>query len=166
MDLAEDSKIRPIEDFSPIGISNWCRDYSRHNKYPTGFLERYAIGIYQIHQGMEWPDPMNKAESFMSACLHFLMVCEKLEINVLLNPTAETNPPNFEKLLYLISKIQQQLYYFHKASSKNYQRASRFKKPLTEKLFQELINNLSSIPQRGYRSQGLFHASKIMSGAL
>lgn len=171
MTLAEDSKIRPIDFFSSLEISSWCRDYIRYNKYPANIIERFAIGIYQIHQGMEWADAGNKAESFMSATLHFLMVGEMLKAGCYMPETIETKPLNYQRLVYLISKIQQQIFYYHKSTVKSvdgkvYQRSSRFKLRLTEQLLQELVNNLVACVPSYARQQGLFDASKIMSGIL
>lgn len=178
MILSESSRIHPLDDSAEswLVINLWCRDYIRHNKYPCDVLKRYAIGIYQIHQGLEWGDLLNKAESFMAAFLHFQMVAEHLNL-ALFDITddsilkLETKPLQAERLLWLISKAQQQLFYAHKVQQTSltgakYQRASRYKPALLTSLLTELQTRLISMVPKDYRLQGLYHASKIMSGQL
>lgn len=179
MSLGEDSVIRPLETEDWRAVAEWCRDYNRWNKYPVPMLQRYAIGIYQIHQAMEWTDAMNKAESYMAAFLHFQMTMEMMEMPWLSNRieidfAAEKSwwdltryvamPLAAERTLYLISKIQQQCFY--KTRMMKTQRGSRFNLKMTTDLFAELQTRLLAAVPTYLRKEGLYHASKIMSGTL
>jgi hypothetical protein len=120
---------------------------------------------------MEWKDLDNKAESYCASFLHFKMVSELLEFGLegcvsedVVNIETKSFEP--EKILYLISKTQQQLFYARKAKLGGYLRASRYKPQLTEKLLLEVQELLLSFVPSYLRLDGLYNASKIMSGIL
>lgn len=164
--------VEPLKAIHRIYIEEWCRNYQRHNKYPADLLSRYAISIYQIHQGMEWTDGANKAESYMSAFLHLEMVAGILNVNreyfvkYLFLDHYETWPMRYsaERILYLISKVQQQLFYFTRM--KKTQRGSRYKPELTARLITELQEKLICLVPSHLREQGIYDATKIMTGVL
>lgn len=185
--LAEDSMIRPLETENWCEVVAWCRDYHRWNKYPVGLVQRYAIGIYQIHQAMEWrqreiakgrPELLNVAESYMAAFLHFQMTIEAMEMKWIWTlpeggarevfecdlTLYETKPMCWERMMYLTSKIMQQVFY--KTRMMKTQRGSRFNEVMTSKLFGELQVHLISAVPSYLRKAGIYHASKIMSGTL
>jgi hypothetical protein len=167
MMLGEDMMIRPLETENWCEVIAWCRDYNRWNKYPVPMLQRFGIGVYQIHQAMEWADLLNKAESYMASFLHFQMTMELMDLGWAGEPDltlVETRPLCSERALYLISKLQQQCFY--KTRMMKTQRGSRFNQKLTAELFAELQTRLVSAVPSYLRKAGLFHASKIMSGTL
>jgi hypothetical protein len=99
------------------------------------------------------------------------MVGEMLNLPVLIDIELERTPLNYERVLDLISKVQQQIFYHHKSTVKStdgkvYVRASRFNRDKTAKYLQELVEKFSAAVPKEYSSQGLFHASRIMSGVL
>jgi hypothetical protein len=162
-------KLHPTDSTDWIELSNWCQKYLRHNKYPVDVVYRYGIAVYQVHQGMEWTDPLNKAESFMSAFLHLQMVDEHLKLGTwvwsdyqltLIN----TWPPNWERLFYLVSKVQQQVFYFTRAGKTK--RATRYNPKLTCELLAELQIKLVAMVPSYLRTEGIYHATKIMTSGL
>src|SRR6266550_1127295 len=74
--------LAPIRSDNILELQEWVRFYDINGKYPANILERFAIGIYQIKDGMEWKDTLNKNESWCAAFIHFLTVAEKLNLPI------------------------------------------------------------------------------------
>ena len=63
-------------------VCAWCKHYHVNNRYPVGTLKRFGIGLYQIHQGMDWRATEARYEGYMSAVLNWLMLSEGLGVPV------------------------------------------------------------------------------------
>jgi hypothetical protein len=65
-------RFTPIYPENLFDIIQWCHDYPPFDKFPVTPERRFGIGLYQIHQGMDWKDGgVNKYESLAAAVLHF-----------------------------------------------------------------------------------------------
>ena len=154
------SKLQPIMSDNILELQEWVRFYDRNGQYPANILERFAIGLYQVYQGMEWKDIINKNESWCAAFLHFLTLAEKLNL-----PAAENIEDNTGVgfLLY-ISKAQQDVFYKYNAGKT--MRSSRYdEKRLTKNLSKILSICYSKVPSIE-RAEGFNLASSIMIGKL
>lgn len=155
-------------------LAEWCRDYHFNNPWPADFSKRFAIGLYQIWGGLEWKDNANKAESFCAGALHFLMVCEALELNwckhlpskvVGFIPYAPGK--DYKEFILRISRAQQHILYA--SQMKGLQgtvktgRSTRYSPVrLTEDLCW-IITTLFSWVSHEYREQGIEDATQIMT---
>ena len=153
--------LRPIKTDNILELQEWCSFYDRNGKYPATILERFAIGLYQIYQGMEWKDVENRNESWCAAFIHFLTLAERLKLPVELK--LEQNPAGVGLLLF-ISKAQQDVFYKHNAGKT--QRSSRYNAgKLTDNLGKILSICYNKVP-REERPTGFYHATSIMIGIL
>ena len=169
--------LKPLQSTNWIEISDWCFRYNKYNKYPVSTSERFAIGIYQIHQGLDWQNltaavenEKNKAESYMSAFLHFKMAQLSMKLDVWTKDdiTSYTTWPmawSAERILYLISKCQQQIFYFTKMQ-KTLRGKSRYNPEILNESFHLLQLRLIALVPSHCRGEGLYNASKIMMGIL
>lgn len=155
------SKLQPIMSDNILELQEWVRFYDRNGQYPANILERFAIGLYQVYQGMEWKDIINKNESWCAAFLHFLTVAEKLNL-----PAVEKIKDNMLDIGFLlfISKAQQDIFYKYNAGKT--MRSSRYNpERLTENLVKILSICYTKVPKIE-RAEGFNLASSIMIGKL
>jgi hypothetical protein len=118
--------IRSISTTNTADLAGWCREYHFNNPWPADFSKRFSIGLYQIWGGICWldsklvVDKINPAESFCAGALHFLMVCEALELdwclylpnnlNEIDRGTARYgNERDYKELVIRISRAQQMI---------------------------------------------------------
>lgn len=162
----------PVDDKCIFGILYWCKDYEKRCKYPATILNRFAIGFYQIHQGMEWKDNgINKYESFAASALHFMMVAVRLELpieeflEIRLDTLAQINDNKWPSvLLQHLSGAQQQLFYANKANKTG--RASRYNKEKLTKRLGISIRTLIAIIPPTIRVDCFYAAARIMTKEL
>ncbi|HEX9232697.1 MAG TPA: hypothetical protein VF849_01475 [Blattabacteriaceae bacterium] len=159
--------LAPIRSDNILELQEWVRFYDINGKYPANILERFAIGIYQIKDGMEWKDTLNKNESWCAAFIHFLTVAEKL--NLPIEDKISLSLPAFgailnENLLLNLSRAQQDIFY--KYNSGKTQRSSRYNSErLTINLSKVLSICYCKVPKEE-RPEGFYNASSIMIGKL
>lgn len=160
----------PVDATTILELMEWCSDYNRRTQYPSAALKCFAIGFYQIHQGMEWKDGgLNKYESYAAAVLHFLRLSEQLQL-----PVEGALAGKFENFLYLsldtvaydllrhLSATQQQLLYqssFNKVKSRKSRYNADF---LTHRLYLCIYSLVRAI-RPDLRSEAFYTASKIMT---
>lgn len=164
----------PIPAFDPIlstdliDIQAWCLWFSRHCKHKATILNRFAIGFYQIYQGIEWKDRLNSGESYCSAFLHFLMVCEELELP--LEKYLMIDLKKYPKiyidqhavmLLKSLSRSQQQLFYANKVNKTA--RKSRYNKDTLTLSMNTALSLLISLVEPEDRRACIYEASSIMT---
>ncbi len=150
-------------------LLEWCHEYQFTGIVPQPKQMRFAIGIYQISQGMSWKvaSPV-RWQSFCAAAMHFIMTAEAYGIRVTLPETLDEIDAGFsgwDNLLIKIGKAQQQVVYsLHEASLSS--RASRYDIfTLGERLY-DLVTACFSLTPPAYREQGCFDEMKILTGDL
>jgi hypothetical protein len=167
-------RLGPTDSDNIFDLQYWCRDYNRRNKFPADNLKRFAIGFYQIHQGIGWKDNgINKYESYAASVLHFIMLCEQMDldfinyINDSINLYQIDQWPryySFDGLLFNLSAVQQQLFYAN--SSNKTKRKSRYNKDKLTRCLTECIVKLNGLIPEEHRNICYYTASKIMTEEL
>lgn len=171
--ITEFAFARQLSDFYPTNIYDivfWCRDYERRNNYPTTIDRRFAIGFYQIHQGISWKDGgINKYEAYASATCHFMMVAERLYLCVDTGMDIRLEDFPFMmmdsvalSLLSNLSAAQQQICY-QSAQNKAKGRKSRYSAVKLNKHLATTICTLISLIPSEFRSDAFQAASAIMT---
>jgi len=164
--------IAPCYPETTLDLQVWCLEYHCYNKFPVTTLGRFAIGFYQIHQGLSWKDGgLNKYESFAASALHFIMVSEALNL-----PLEEFLPIKISDipivhiehagvaLLSHLSSAQQQLWY--SGNPNNTKRNSRYKPAkLAEGLGESVYRLIGLIPKE-LRQDAFCASSTIMTKEL
>ena len=153
-----------------IELLNWARDYHKTNKYPCDFLKRFAIGFYQIYQGIAWKDNDNRYESFAAAGIHFLVCSEIVNLNLEQHKSLPVDLLELSQwsispvdLLFHLSRAQQMLIYL---DNKTTTRKSRYNQKLLALDLSESVKILfSAIPQNN-RNLAINDAINIMTGIL
>jgi hypothetical protein len=169
MDMYLPPRFNPL--YSPqnyYDILDWCMQYPSFDKFPVAPDKRFGIAIYQIHQCMDWRDNgVNKYESLAAAVLHFIQTGLALGLYMYgdqLNDKLSEWPREYLencslKLLYAISKAQQQIYY---GIAKHERGKRRYDKVRLESALTQIINNLiCSIPIE-FRSECFEKATTII----
>lgn len=168
---------RPSDEDCIYGLITWVREYERATKFPVDILRRFAIGIYQIHQGIDWSvsrhhsfnDTTNKEESYAAAALHFLMVAERLSLNVdtMIDEIHFKHWPKRSmhecslSILRNISKAQQQLFYADKTNKTK--RRDRYNEDALRRALASLIIDLTSLIEPDNRSYAFYLAMEVMT---
>lgn len=173
--ITELSISHPLGDMWPENIYDiitWCRDYDRRNKYPVDILKRFAIGFYQISQGMNWKDGgVNKYEGYAAGVIHFIIVAEKSGICV--DNGLDLYLKDFKDvrldhsaygILMNLSTTQQMLFYA--GNPNNTKRNKRYDPAkLSEHLGRAIFLLICAIPKE-VREEAFNVASKIMTKEL
>jgi len=153
--------LRPIKSDNILELQEWCRNYDIHGKYPANILERFAIGLYQIYQGQEWKDILNRNESWCAAFIHFLTLAEKLNLDTESYIKEGTLDIGF---ILFISKAQQDVFYKHNAGKTK--RSSRYdSQRLAWNMGRILSICYTKVPKEE-RPEGFYNATSIMLGIL
>lgn len=163
-----DRKLYELWPETIFDLMAWCRDYNRYNKFPATVLNRFAIGFYQIHQGISWKDNgKNKFESFAASVLHLCMIAETMNLAIedylMLNLDNFGRPSVIETSLDLLTNLsatQQQLFYGNPENKTK--RKSRYNEVLLTKYLSTSIDILISWIPVAYRKECFNLASKIM----
>lgn len=165
---------RPLKSTETAVIADWCREYQKKNPWPADFSKRFAIGLYQIYQGLVWDksQPPNVAESMMAGALHFIMVMEELElywfalipVDLLL---IETHDIECRDMLIRISRAQQHILYAAQMKGKKGTvktgRSTRYDEALLCKDLSWLTRALIAKVPTYMREQGIEDATNIMT---
>jgi len=165
----------PLFTNNLLSLASWCQDYYLEDtRYPVKCpLHRFAIGVYQIHQGMDWHDKgehgVNEYESFASAAVHFVITSEMCKLMVWNSPywdlsKLETAELNHKTTLYNISKAQQQLSYSIQPTRVS--RKSRYKPIILETCLRTLAFDLLRAIPSTKRAEAIENATTIMTGRL
>lgn len=150
----------------------WCKDYERRNKFPATLLNRFAIGFYQIHQGMSWKDGgINKYESYAASVLHLMMVAVRLDLPIedyvkigLKEYPLYLMENECYHLLKNLSAAQQMLFYANKNNKTK--RSSRYSPDKLNQYLSRAIFILISIIPPELRTECFEKASAIMTKEL
>lgn len=164
-----------------LDLINWCKDYQFFGIHPLTTRDRFACGVYQIHQGMAWvdgvPPEFKQYESYAAAALHFMMTAESLK-ECVAESAFWNSPdvrgfsfryagPDYRAMLYKISEAQQQVFYGSFVSNKpGYDRVKRFSpKRLRDVLASLAIEMFAVIPPT-QRSAAIEQATELMTKKL
>lgn len=136
-------------------------------------LHRFAVGIYQIGQGMSWTNSdVTREESMASACIHFigalnLMGCpiENYVPRDLDHIPYEGKNIDYRRLMYCISVAQQQVFYHWCGKSTSRSKSRYNAKTLATNVAEVIMILLESIHKED-REEAIFNATEIMTGAL
>lgn len=173
MNLSGQSTIKGIETTKLLKIQDWCRIYNKKCRYPTDFLTRYGIALYQIHQGMDWQGktPANAYEGFMSAVINIILASEQADIGLEtychadLKDCIEFGLPNWKHILYWISNAQQMFFYL-KNQNKTGRESRRYKPMKLCVNLASIINSLVNLIPVKERSQAVWNSTRILSEEL
>ena len=158
-------------DDNIISLQTFCsEEIFRNNKYPASPQRRFAIGFYQIYQGVEWGRSASADESFVASAIHLLTVGEMIEIDIenhislKITQIEYNRTPDFKYLLYVLSKAQSQVIYG--TNHKGIKRKSRYKPELLAELLGRAITILFGMVEPGKRQLAVETAITIMTGVL
>lgn len=166
---------RSLRSTNVLECLNWCRVYNQFDLYPVDEIKRFAIGIYQIFQGLDWEnikDQDNRNESFASACIHFMLCSERLNLSIEAFITSDfellhTYLIDYRNLLYHISRAQQMLFYGVRAKQQRTERhKARYKEIQLTKDMVEIVSILMGSIVSAQRQQAIEDATTIMVGKL
>lgn len=160
--------IRAIETTNLFELLEWCQEYKNSKRCTTcDPMRRFAIGVYQIYQGIEWRDSASGNESFAASFLHFLMVADILNLSVETCMKNELSTKVFsiyspyQNLLYYISKAQQMLIYY--SDSYGVGRKSRYDKDDLTNSVSILLLILSGLIDDN-KGEAFYNAMMVMTG--
>lgn len=164
---------RPLSSTETAVVADWCREYQKKNPWPADFSKRFAIGVYQIYQGLVWDQqPPNIAESMMAGALHFIMVMEELELFWFdLLPTdlklINTRDLEYRDMLIKLSRAQQHILYAAQMKGKQGTvktgRSTRYDAGLLCRDLSWLVRALVGKVPSHLREQGIEDATIIMT---
>jgi len=159
----------PITPRTSEHLKSWCSYYHRNAKVYNPREVRFAIGFYQISQGMSWEihNPV-RWQSFCAASMHFIMAADAYKLNLdlpeFLGDITETWK-GWEHLFFTLGKAQQQVIYAG-VTSANSTRASRFSEAALHIYLTEAVEQCFSLVPALYREQGCFDEMRILTGDL
>lgn len=150
-----------------VHLGMWCEKYQFDGTVPQPGHVRFAIGVYQISQGMSWriASPV-KWQSYCSAAMHFMMCASAFDIDAdnAMPETLEEVSNSFdgwEALMLALGKAQQQVVYsLHSSATST--RASRFNKAELERRLVKLITACLSLCPPKHREQCCFDEMHIL----
>lgn len=160
---------------------NWCWQDSGSARRQIQPLQRFAIGFYQIHQGIKWADTSSEDESFMAAAVHFACVAEALGLSSHYGifkhyKLIDTMPYNYadvnhgqngdwKSLIEMVSEAQQHVFYEWMGSGTSRSK-SRYDPDRLGILIGRIVFFLISMVAKSQRGVALEEATEIMTGAL
>jgi hypothetical protein len=150
-------------------LKSWCGFYQRNAKVYNPREVRFAIGFYQISQGMSWHihNPV-RWQSFCAASMHFIMCAEDYNLHLDLPEFLEDLTDSWkgwEHLMFTLGKAQQQVIYAG-ATSANSTRASRFSEAALQLYLTEAVEQCFSLVPALYREQGCFDEMCVLCNDL
>ncbi len=150
-------------------LLTWCFCYQRNAKVYNPREVRFAIGFYQISQGMSWRigSPV-RWQSFCAAAMHFIMCAEAYGLHLDMPVSLEDLPETWkgwEHLLLTLGKAQQQIVYAG-VSSQNSTRVSRFSAAALHLHLSEAVEQCFALAPPLYRERGCHDEMKILLGDL
>ena len=158
--------LRAKETINLIELQEWCREYTRTPRCLTQDpVRRFAIGVYQIYQGMVWKTTDSAYESFAASAIHFIMVAESLKAYVemhMLDDLRECSFYDYRNMLHCLSKSQQMVIYATDAQGVG--RKSRYKPEILSCDIANLISVLFGRIPADKLAEAIYHAMEVMNG--
>lgn len=161
--------MNPVTPRTCQHLVDWCAYYQQHAKVYNPREVRFAIGFYQISQGMSWHihNPV-RWQSFCAAAMHFIMTASDYGITIPLPDRLEDLPDEWkgwERLLFVLGKAQQQVIYAG-ATSANSTRVSRFSAPALQVCLGAAVEQCFALVPSDMRERGCFSEMHILTGDL
>lgn len=161
----------PVTPRTVEHLALWCGKFQEEKEAMNPRHIRFAIGVYQISQGMSWKinNPV-RWQSFCAAAMHFIM-CGRAHNCAMWHyfpeTLAEIDAPfsGWQNLMMNVGKAQQQVVYAL-SEVQHSTRASRFNQDTLEKHLYDLVKSCFSLAPPEYREQGCFDEMKILTGDL
>jgi hypothetical protein len=134
-------------------------------------LRRFAIGVYQIHQALDWAGTASEYESWAAAAIHFGAAAESF--NIPIEQGVFGSGPivaiplgvgGIRSVLYNLSKSQGQLVYATNHAS--IKRKSRFNRRIAIEALGFLVRDCISMIPEHRRYEAIYKAMEIMTGEL
>jgi hypothetical protein len=148
-------------------LSTWCRLYQLEGPWPVDGARRFAIGVYQIGQALEWDDAsvvLPAAQSWCAAVMHFTCAGHAFGVDALarlgerLDDLGE--PGSAREVLLWLSKAQQMIVY---AAQTNARWVSRFSLEALQGRLEALIEScLAHVPAQ-LREEACFAEMGILT---
>jgi hypothetical protein len=162
------SDILPFPHFSFEEISGWCKRYQFGEIVPRTQEVRFAIGVYQLSQGLKWKCAGPVAwQSYCSAALNFIMCGHEHGIDLSPRfPEQLKEIPDifvdFRHFMEALGDAQQQVVYRLHLNVMT-TRTSRYSVPLLEARLDKLVRLCFSLVQPDYREQGCIDEMAILT---
>ncbi len=161
-------RMRGINTTKTIDLLAWSRAYHRHTVFPVSDFQRFSIAVYQVYQGMKWPQGCpSKHESFAAVALHSMMVAEAHEVDVWEHlPKDLLDVPqdfSWKTLLLCLTGAQQMVFYKMNQRSA---RSKRYKPNILAGLLADMIKHAVMMVPKGRLEDSLFDAMEVMCGEL
>jgi hypothetical protein len=161
--------MNPVTPRTCQHLVDWCVYYQQHAKVYNPREVRFAIGFYQISQGMSWHihNPV-RWQSFCAAAMHFIMTASAYDITLPLPEHLEDLTEEWkgwEHLLFTLGKAQQQVIYAG-ATSANSTRVSRFSAAALQVYLHTAVEQCFALVPSDMREQGCFSEMHILTGDL
>jgi len=159
----------PLTPRTSQHLMEWCASYQINAKIWNPKEIRFAIGFYQISQGMAWKitSPV-RWQSFCAAAMHFLMCASAYGVAIPMPEVLEDYPEEWkgwETMLFTLGRIQQQVVYAG-ATSKDSTRVSRFSSDALQVSLASAISQCFSLVPPGRREECCFSEMYILTGDL
>jgi hypothetical protein len=160
--------MKPISPRSVYHLTEWCRAYQASNIVPQPGHIRFAIGVYQMGQGINWTiaGPV-KWQSYCAAAMHFIMSASAYGI-MLDNDLPDTLPEiteewrGWEHFVFAQARVQQQICY-HESISANSARKSRFDREVLRLRFFDLVSQCFALVPPDHREQCCYDEMFILT---
>jgi len=165
--------IRAAQHDKSVDLCLWVREWIRFHpnaEICNSVMERFAIGIYQIYQGLDWKGTHCAYESWAAATIHFIATAEMFDVGVENHLPSKLSGDvgvrrDDAKLLWHISRAQQYVFYGYlgKKTKRSERRASN--EALADALGELVQHTLCRIPP--FRRQEAFElAEEVICNAL
>ena len=153
-----------------IDFLDWARCLDRYGPNKCDPVRRLAIGVYQLHQAIDWQGTSSEYESYAAAAIHIAASAESFDIpieealsggviaDIKFGPTSDT------VLLYHLSKFTAQIVYATNPSS--IRRKNRFDSRVAASAAASIIEILLGRIPPAKREQAIYEAMEIMVGVL
>ena len=156
-----------------VDLCLWVREWVRLHPNADlckSVMERFAIGIYQIYQALDWKGTHCAYESWAAAAIHFIATAELFDVGVENHLPMKLAGkvdvfPDDAKLLWHISRAQQYVFYGYlgKKTKRSERRAN--KAVLTDALGELVRHTVCRIPSPR-RSEAFELAEEVICNAL
>jgi hypothetical protein len=161
--------VKPVTPRSCDHLLFWCRQYQDTATVYNPREVRFAIGFYQISQGMAWKiaNPV-RWQSFCAAAMHFIMCAEAYNLALTMPESLKDLTEEWlgwEHLLLTLGRAQQQVVYAG-ATSKNSTRVSRFSEDALRACLYTAVEQCFALVPSREREAGCYAEMHILTGDL
>lgn len=153
-----------------IDLLDWARCLDRYGPNKCNPVRRLAIGVYQLHQGVDWQGTSSEYESYAAAAIHICASAESFDIPIeealscRVVSDIKFGGGSDALLLYNISKFTSQIVYATNSSS--IRRKNRFDSRVAANAAAAIVEMLLGKIPPAKREQAIYEAMEIMVGVL